>query len=134
MIFLNYNRWTKIWRWSWKTLVVDRTLKPNLKKDPNHLIPASYLKPDVNSYIEGLWQSECDKEEDNKLYEILPKLKKRNKLKGKTKNRKEETISTLHIEHSWVSHSFILRRVERPKCIACDSNYTVKHFLIDCSD
>ena len=78
--------------------------------DPYHLIPPSDLKPDVNAYIEGLWQSEWDKEkEKNKLYEILPKLKDRNKLKGKTKNRKEETIlSRLHIGHSWVSHSFIL--------------------------
>ena len=104
--------------------------------DPYHLIPPSDLKPDVNAYIEGLWQSEWDKEkENNKLYEILPKLKDRNKLKGKTKNRKEETIlSRLHIGHSWVSHSFILRREERPRCFACDTDFTVKHFLIDCSD
>ena len=36
-------------------------------------------------------------------------------------NRKEETvIAQLHIGHSFIAHSFLLKGEESPKCIRCD--------------
>jgi len=33
-----------------------------------------------------------------------------------------------------LTHSYLLNNEERPKCIPCNSNYSLKHVLIDCVD
>ena len=49
--------------------------------------------------------------------------------------RKENTVlNRLHIGHSYLTHSFILRKEEAPVCVACDVVLTVKHILIECAD
>ena len=49
--------------------------------------------------------------------------------------RKENTVlNRLHIGHSYLTHSFILRIEEAPVCVACDAIITVKHILIECAD
>ena len=69
----------------------------------------------------------------NKFREILPKLP--NKLLSFCDTRKENTVlSRLHIGHSYLTHSFILRREEAPVCVACYAVITVKHILIECAD
>ena len=40
------------------------------------------------------------------------------------------TIFRLHIGHTRLTHSFIFKPEEQPQCIACQTCYTVKHFLI----
>ena len=48
--------------------------------------------------------------------------------------RKENTVlNRLHIDHSYLTHSFILRK-EAPVCVACNVVLTVKHILIECAD
>ena len=32
------------------------------------------------------------------------------------------------------THSYILKRDDRPRCVGCDENITVKHILLDCVD
>ena len=69
----------------------------------------------------------------NKFHEILPKLP--NKLLSFCNTRKENTVlNRLHIGHSYLPHSFTLRKEEAPVCIACDAVITVKHILIECAD
>ena len=49
--------------------------------------------------------------------------------------RKENTVlNRLHIGHSYLTFSFILRRGEAPVCVACGAGITVKHILIECAD
>ena len=49
--------------------------------------------------------------------------------------RKENTVlNRLHIDHSYLTHSFILRKEEAPVCVACNTVITVKHILIECAD
>ena len=49
--------------------------------------------------------------------------------------REENTgLNRLHIGHSFLTHSFILRREEAPVCVACGTVITVKHILIECAD
>ena len=49
--------------------------------------------------------------------------------------RKEDTVlDRLHIGHSHLAHSFILRKKEAPVCVACNAVITVKHTLIECAD
>ena len=65
----------------------------------------------------------------NKFYEILPKLP--DKLLSFCNTRKENTVlNRLHIGHSYLTHSFILREEEAPVCAVI----TVKHILIECAD
>ena len=43
-------------------------------------------------------------------------------------------LNTLHIGHSYSTHSFILRKEQAPVCVACNAVITVKHILIECAD
>ena len=50
-------------------------------------------------------------------------------------NRKEETVrACLHIGHSFITHSFLLKGEEPPMCIGCDKRLTIEHILLTCSD
>ena len=69
----------------------------------------------------------------NTFHEILPKLQ--DKLLSFCNTRKENTaLNRLHIGHSYLTHSFILRKEEAPVCVACNAAITVKHILIECVD
>ena len=86
-------------------------------------------------YVYQIWQKEWDETGlvSNKFHEILPKLP--DKLLSFCNKRKENTVlNRLHIGHSYLTHSFILRKEEAPVCVACDVVLTVKHILIECAD
>ena len=69
----------------------------------------------------------------NKFHEIVPKLP--DKLLSFCNTRKESTVlNRLHIGHSYLIHSFILRKEEASVCVACDTVITVKHILVECAD
>ena len=47
----------------------------------------------------------------------------------------EDTIlNRLHIDHSYLTNSSILRKEEAPVYVTCDTVITVKHVLIECVD
>ena len=43
-------------------------------------------------------------------------------------------IGRLHIGHSFLTHSFLLKGEEPPVCIGCDKRLTIEHILLTCSD
>ena len=97
------------------------------------LIPFSDLKFRTNKYILELWQSEWDEFPESKLYKIFPVLKEC--IVCPRTNRKEEIVmARLHIGHSFITHSFLLKGEERPMCIGCDKRLTIEHILLTCSD
>ena len=50
-------------------------------------------------------------------------------------NRKQQVVMTrCRIGHSRLTHSFLLNNEERPECIPCISNSSLKYVLIDCVD
>ena len=61
-------------------------------------------------------------------------------LVGKTpcsygQNRKEQVVLTrCRVGHSSLTHSYLLNNEERPECIPCNANFSLKHVLIDCVD
>ena len=96
------------------------------------LIPFSDLKSRTNKYIWELWQSEWDEFPENKLYKIFPLLKEC--IFCPWTNSKEETVMAwLHIGHSFLTHSFLLKCEELPVCIGCDKRLTIEHILLSCS-
>ena len=49
--------------------------------------------------------------------------------------RKENTVlGRFYIGHSYLTHSFILRKEEAPVCVVCSVVLTLKHILIECAD
>ena len=69
----------------------------------------------------------------NKFHEILPKFP--DKLLSFCNTRKKNTVlNRLHLGHSYLTHSFILRKGEAPVCVACSTVIIVKHILIECAD
>ena len=50
-------------------------------------------------------------------------------------DRKEEvTLARLRIGHTFITHSFLLKGEDWPLCIPCQEPFSVKHFLLDCTD
>ena len=91
-------------------------------------MPYSDQKPLTAKCLYQIWQKEWDETVvvSNKFHEILPKLP--DKLLSSCNTRKENTVlNRLHIGHSYLTHSFILRKEEAPVCVA------VKHILIECA-
>ena len=37
-------------------------------------------------------------------------------------------------DHTYLTHSFLLTKIDPPQCIACDFRLTIKHILFDCVD
>ena len=112
--------------------VVDKEAK-NALDDPesNCSIPYNYFKPLIMEYILKRWQSSWYQQIYNKLHEI-------HSLVGKTplsygQNRKEQVVFTIYrICHNRLTHSYLVNNEERPECIPCNSNYSIKHVLLEC--
>ena len=43
-------------------------------------------------------------------------------------------MARLHIGHSFITHSFLLKGEEPPMCIGCDQHLTIEHILLTSSD
>ena len=95
----------------------------------------SDLIPRVDTYICTAWQALWNNETRNKLYEIRPNLKESLCNTTQPLYRKQETVMTrLRIGHTWITHSYLLKKEDQPFCHACDNPFTVKHILVECSD
>ena len=114
----------------------DRAAKEALNDKPTaDLMPFSDLKPLTAKYVDQVWQKEWDETVliHKKFHKVLRKLP--DKLLSFCNTRKENSVlNRLHIGHSYLTHSFILRKEEAPVCIACNAVITVKHILIECAD
>ena len=91
------------------------------KKPTTDLMPFSDLKPLTAKYVHQIWQKEWDETVlgSNKFHEILLKLP--NKLIFCNKRREDSVLNRLHIGHSYLTHSFILRKEQAPVCVACNA-------------
>ena len=95
----------------------------------------SDLKPRVDMYIYTIWQELWNSEARNKLYEILPDLKESLcGTAGALCCKQESVMTKLRIGHTWITHSYMLKKEDQPVCHTCDNPFTVKHILIECPD
>ena len=83
-----------------------------------------------------IWQELMNNETRNKLYGILPNLKESLCHTALTLSRKQESVMTrLLIGHTWITHSYLLKKEDQPFCHACHNRpRTVMHVSIECSD
>ena len=84
-------------------------------------------------YIVKRWQDSRDQQIHSKLHDI-------HSLVGRTpfsygQSRKEQVVLTrCRIGLCRLAHSYLLNNEEQPECISCNSNYSLKHVLVDCVD
>ncbi len=96
-------------------------------------IPYSDAKQAIQSYIKSLRQSKWDIEVHNKLHQIQTVIGY-TPLSGVYCRHDESVLRRCRIGHSHMTHSYILKGEDKPQCITCDEDLTVKHILIDCVD
>ena len=99
-------------------------------------MPYSDLKPLTANDVYQIWQKEWDETVlvSNKFTKFNRNVQT-DKLLSFCNTRKENTVlNRLHIGHSHLAHSVILRKEEAPVCVACNAVITVKHILIECAD
>ena len=88
------------------------------------------LKQKVQKHISSLWEKKWSEQTLNKLHKIKPKLGPRKPL---LLPRKDSVIFTrLKIGHTSLTHKFLLQGEEKPECISCNTDFTIKHILTEC--
>ena len=112
----------------------DIAAKSALTLNISHLkIPFTDCKPSINTVVHNKWQMSWKAVVFNKLHTIKPSL-------GEWQpnyriDRKEEvTLARLRIGHTSVTHLFLLKGEDWPLCIPCQEPFSVKHFLLNCTD
>ena len=50
------------------------------------------------------------------------------------KNEEEIKLSRLRIGRTKITHAYFLAGKQQPMCYACQTKYTMKHILIECTD
>ena len=140
-----------VWKKIRKIKGKDTTPKTHLKKntilisDPkeqaNYLAESFSKNSSSQNYSNSFqkictaWQTLWNDETRNKLYEIRPNLKESLCNTTQPLYRRQETVMTrLRIGHTWITHSYLLKKEDQPFCHACDNPFTVKHILVECSD
>ena len=73
------------------------------------------------------------KKTENKLHELKPYLN--SKCSFLTYSRQNQTkITRCRIGHTRLTHAYLLTNDQPPFCISCNEPFTVKHFLITCTE
>jgi hypothetical protein len=96
-------------------------------------IPYSDSKCNINSYIKSLRQANWDTEVRNKLHHFQPVIGF-TPLSGVYCRQDETVLRRCRIGHTFYTHSYILKGEDRPRCVGCDEDLTVRHILLDCVD
>ena len=109
----------------------DRAAKESSQLHVSNIrLPSSDFKPIIDKHLKSNWQLAWDKELENKLRTIKPKL---GKLIPNAYTRKEQVVLTrCRIGHTRLTHSYHFNKERRPVCHTCQTPLTVKHILLDC--
>ena len=115
----------------------DRAAKDALSKaQPESFdVPCTDVFMKIQPFISSLWKERWDKEVNNKLHAIMPRIDEKY-YSGCTNRKDEVIINRLRIGHTRLTHSFRMEnRPHPPLCDQCEGGHelTVKHILIECS-
>ena len=114
----------------------DRLAKDSLGYEPMRMdVPHSDFKTQILPYIRKKWQAEWEEGNEvrrNKLYSIKQTIAPPQTLH--LSRREEIVYRRLRIGHSYITHSFLLKREDKPKCYSCDCDFTVEHILLNCAE
>ena len=106
----------------------------NITTEKKFKIPYTDFKMEINEYILQQRQQRWNSNKHNKLLEIKTTLGEwKQGYKFKKKLERSHLVQTSY-KHTRTTHSYLLEAKQQPMCHACQTKYTVKHFLIDCTD
>ena len=98
----------------------------------NIKLPYTDYKPKIKQLVTSQWQNSWSEQTENKLYEIQPKLQPNTRTQLK---RKDSVIYTrLKIGHTSLTHKYILTQNDKPFCVGCNTDLTIKHILTNCTE
>ena len=98
----------------------------------NIKLPYTDYKPKIKQLVTTRWQKNWSEQTQNKLFEIQPKLQPNTHTQLK---RKDSVIYTrLKIGHTSLTHKHILTRNDKPFCVGCNTDLTIKHILTNCTE
>ena len=104
---------------------------PNITHIPmNHHSIRSAIRHSIHSFWERSWKNHVKR---TQLHDI--KMRTGHWSSSSRKNRLEEkTLARLRIGHTYLTHSFIFRDANKPRCTNCNTQLTVKHILLHCRE
>jgi len=91
--------------------------------------PATDLYSDVANHCQRLWQAEWDGCVSNKLHCVKPPLGYINL--SNLSRQDAVVLRRLRIDHTRLTHSYLLNRQDQPECSHCDCALTVAHVLLE---
>ena len=78
-------------------------------------------------------QSVWEEQTGNKLHELKPDFNSKCSFLGYSRQNKTK-ITRCRIGHTRLTHAYLLTNEQPPFCISCNEPFTVKHFLITCTE
>ena len=70
---------------------------------------------------------------ENKLHELKPDFNSKCSFLGYSRQNQTK-ITRCRIGHTRLTHAYLLTNEQPPFCISCNEPFTVKHFLITCTE
>ena len=114
--------------------LADLEAKSALSLSINNLkIPHSDFKSNIHQYVMNKCQSVWEKQTANKLHESKPELNSKCSFLGYSRQNQTK-ITRCRIGHTRLTHAYLLTNDQPPFCISCNEPFTVKHFLITCTE
>ena len=99
----------------------------------NLKIPHSDFKSNIHQYVTNKCQSVWEKQTENKIHELKPDFNSKCAFLGYSRQIQSK-ITRCRIGHTRLTHAYLLTNEQPPFCISCNAPFTVKHFLITCSE
>ena len=78
-------------------------------------------------------QSVLETQTENKLHELKPDFNSKCLFLGYSRQNHTK-VTRCRIEHTRLTHAYLLTNEQPPFCISCNEPFTVKHFLITCTE
>ena len=99
----------------------------------NLKIPHSDFKSNIHQYVMDKCQSVWEEQTGNKLHELKPDFSSKCSFLGYSRQIQTK-ITRCRIGHTRLKHSYLLTNEQPPFCISCNEPFTIKHFLITCTE
>ena len=112
----------------------DRAAKAALVLIPvNMKLHYTDFKPLIIKFLKSQWQNIWNNCANNKLYSIKTDIGEW--YPSYRENRRDEVVlARLRLGHSYITHSYLLKREDQPVCIPCQEPFTIHHLLLQCTD
>ena len=95
----------------------------------NLKIPHSDFKSNIHQYV----MNKCQSQTENKLHELKPDFNRKYSFLGYSRQNQTK-ITRRRIGHTRLTHAYLLTEEQSPFCISYNEPFTVKHFLITCTE